>query len=58
MILVTKHNYRPIALVTARSKNFELCILSTIETYICTHDHQFGFTKQHATNMCIYTVKV
>ena len=24
---------------------------------ICTHDHQFGFTKQHATDKCIYTVK-
>ena len=52
-----KNNYRPIALVTACSKNFELCILSIIEDYICTHDHQFGFKKQHATDMCIYTVK-
>ena len=52
-----KNNYRPIALVTAYSKIFELCILSIIENYICTHDHQFGFKKQHATDMCIYTVK-
>ena len=52
-----KNNYRPIALVTAFSKIFELCILSIIENYICTHDHQFGFKKQHATDMCIYTVK-
>ena len=52
-----KNNYRPIALVTACSKFFELCILSIIENYICTHDHQFGFNKQHATDMCIYTVK-
>ena len=52
-----KNNYRPIALVTACSKIFELCILSIIENYICTHDHQFGFRKQHATDMCIYTVK-
>ena len=52
-----KNNYRPIALVTACSKIFELCILSIIENYICTHDHQFGFKKQHATDMCIYTVK-
>ena len=52
-----KNNYRPIALVTACSKIFELCILSIIENYICTHDHQFGFKKQHSTDMCIYTVK-
>ena len=38
-----KNNYRPIALVTACSKIFELCIVSIIENYICTHDHQFGF---------------
>ena len=50
-----KNSYRPIALVTACS---ELCILSIIENYInCTHDHQFGFKKQHTTDMCIYTVK-
>ena len=29
-----KNNYRPIALVTAYSKIFELCILSIIENYI------------------------
>ena len=52
-----KNNYRPIALVTACSKIFELCILSITENYICTHNHQFGFKKQHATDMCIYTVK-
>ena len=52
-----KNNHRPIALVSDCSKIFELCILSIIENYICTHDHQFGFKKQHATDMCIYTVK-
>ena len=52
-----KNNYRPTFLVTACSKIFELCILSIIENYICTHNHQFGFKRQHATDMCIYTVK-
>ena len=37
--------------------NFLIRLLSIIENYICTHDHQFGFKKQHATDMCIYTVK-
>ena len=49
-----KNNYRPIALVTDCSKMVELCILSIIENYICTHNHQFCFKKQHATDMCIY----
>ena len=52
-----KNNYRPIALATACSKIFDLFILSIIENYICTHDHQFGFKKQHVTDMCLYTVK-
>ena len=50
-----KNNYRPIALVTACSKNFELCLLEIIEKYLDTHDHQFGFKKQHSRNMCIFT---
>ena len=52
-----KNNCRPMVMVTACSKIFELCILSIIENYICAHDHQFGFKKQHPTDMCIYTVK-
>ena len=52
-----KGNYRPIALVTACSKIFEICLLKMLETYLNTHDHQFGFKSQHATDMCIFTVK-
>ena len=52
-----KNNYRPIALVTACSKNFELCLLEIIELYLDTHDNQFGFKKQHSTDMCIFTLK-
>ena len=52
-----KNNYRPIALVTGCSKNFKLCILFIIKYYMCTHDHQFCFKKQHAIDICIYTVK-
>ena len=40
-----KNNYRPISPLTACFKIFELCILSIIENYICTHGHQFGFKK-------------
>ena len=28
-----------------------------LEEYLQTHDHQFGFKKQHSTDMCIFTVK-
>ena len=38
-----KNNYRPIALVTAASKLFEICILEILETYLLTHDYQYGF---------------
>ena len=51
------NNYRPIALVTACSKIFKLCLLEIIEVYLDTHDHQFGFRKQHSTDMCIFTLK-
>ena len=52
-----KSNYRPIALVTACSKIFESCLLKMLDHYLETHDHQFGFKSQHATDMCIFTVK-
>ena len=52
-----KNNYRPIALVTAASKLFEICILEILETYLITHDHQFGFKAKHSTDMCIFTIK-
>ena len=54
-----KNNYRPtcIALVTACSKTFEICLLEMLEQYLHTHDHQLGFKKQHSTDMCIFTVK-
>ena len=52
-----KNNYRPIALVTAASKNFEICILEVLEMYLITHDHQFRFKRKHSTDMCIFTVR-
>ena len=52
-----KNNYRPIALVTAASKLFEICILEILKTYLLTHDYQVGFKAKHSTDMCIFTVK-
>ena len=50
-------NYRPIAIVTARSKILELCIMTLIVTHLVTSDNQFGFKRQHGTDLCIFTVK-
>ena len=52
-----KNNYRPIAIVTAMSKILELCIMKLIETHLVTRDNQFGFKRQHGTDLCIFTVK-
>ena len=52
-----KNNCRYIALVTAASKLFEICILDVLETYLLTHDYQFGFKSKHFSDMCIFTVK-
>ena len=34
-----------------------VCLLEIIELYLDTHDNQFGFKKQHSTDMCIFTLK-
>ena len=52
-----KNNYRPIALVTAASKIFELCLSVILEDYLITHDQQFGFKRKDSTDLCIFTVK-
>ena len=52
-----KNNYRPIALVTAASKIFELCLSVILEDYLITHDQQFGCKRKHSTDLCIFTVK-
>ena len=52
-----KSNYRPIAIVTAMSKILELCIMKLVETHLFTSDNQFGFKRQHGTDLCIFTVK-
>ena len=52
-----KNIYRPIAIVTAISKIFELCLMNLIESHLITKDNQFGFKKKHSTDLCIFTVK-
>ena len=52
-----KNNYRPIAIVTAMSKIFELCLATVMDAHLVTSDNQFGFKQKHSTGLCIYTVK-
>ena len=49
-----KNNYMPIALVTAASKNFEMCLLEILEMYLITHDRQFGFKSKHSAGIHVY----
>ena len=46
-----KSNYRPIAIVTAKSKIFKLCLSRIIDVYL------IGFKQKHSIDVCIYTVK-
>ena len=41
----------------ALSKIFELCIMRKVETQLITSDYQFGFKREHGTDLCIFTVK-
>ena len=50
VILVSdKNNYRPIAIVIALYKIFELCIMRMIEAHLVTSDNQFEFKHEHGT---------
>ena len=50
-------NYRPIATATASSKILEKVILSRLINYLDTSDCQWGFKKEHSTEMCVYALK-
>ena len=39
------------------NKDIYIYILEILETYLLTHDYQFGFKAKHSTDMCIFTVK-
>ena len=55
--LTSADNYRPIAIVTAISKDFEQCVLFRIETLLDNSSLQFGFKNNHSTDMCIFMLK-
>ena len=35
----------------ANAKIFKICLIEMLEKHLHTHDHQFGLTKQHSTDM-------
>ena len=49
--------YRPIAIVAAMLKMFELCIMILMESYLVSLDKQFEFRKTHSTDLCIFSMK-
>ena len=53
----SKDNYRPIALASILSKVLEIILLARLEIYLLTSDNQFGFKKEHGTDMCIFALK-
>ena len=54
---VDKNNYRPIALVTACSKIFELCQWILLRNTWMHMIISLALKKQHSTDMCIFTLK-
>ena len=55
--IMSKDNYRPIALASIVSKVTELIILNRISLFLETCHNQFGFKKKHGTDQCIYALK-
>ena len=55
--LGSKNNFRPTALTTIMSNLFEILILNRYRGLLHSTDNQFGYTKKHATDLCVYTLK-
>ena len=53
----SKDNYRPIALTSVLSKVLEAIILSEYSDCFNTKCNQFGFKKDHSTDLCTFTLK-
>ena len=50
-------NYRPIAMANAASKVFEMIILNRLRIFLNSSDNQFGFKKNHSTELCVMALK-
>ena len=56
-IITDKDNYRPVAITCVTSKILELIILDKFGYILETNSHQFGFKKEHSTDLCIFVLK-
>ena len=50
-------SYRPIALSSSASKLIEMVIYERMNQYLTTSSNQFGFKRNHSTDLCIYAMK-
>ena len=55
--IMSKDNYRPIALASVVSKVAEIVIYNRISVYLGSCPNQFGFKRNHSTDQCIYVLK-
>ena len=51
--IMSKDNYRPIAVASVVSKVAEIVICNHISVYLDTCPNQFGFKRNHSTDQCI-----
>ena len=56
--IMSKDNYRPIALASVVSKVAEIVIYNRISVYLDTCPNQFGFTRNHSIDQCIYVLNI
>ena len=51
------NNYQPIALATVISKALEHILLKRCEAHLASHYLQFGFKREHSTDLCLFAFK-
>jgi len=56
-VLTDRNNYRPIAITCVVSKVLESLILNKVGESLSTSCHQFGFKKDHSTDLCVFVLK-
>ena len=53
-----RNKYRAIAIVTAMSKIFELCLSRIMDDYLFTSNNRFGFKRKHSTDLPLYVITI
>ena len=55
--IISKSNYRPIALATVCSKIMEIFIVKQMSDYLCTTDNQFAYKKGYSNERYLFLLK-